>query len=174
MIESQIARMITMAQEILEYSQGRSQLNKERVSLRDLFEETEKLNAAYMEKNCIDYVFDPVDAVVEIDRTRITRVLQNLLSNAVEAMNGRGGRIVFRALLPAPGMVELRIEDNGPGIPENIRAKLCEPFVTSGKRQGTGRGMAIAKSIVEGHGGTIGFTTETGSGTVFAIRLPTA
>ncbi|MCX6357338.1 MAG: HAMP domain-containing sensor histidine kinase [Candidatus Aureabacteria bacterium] len=62
--------------------------------------------------------------------------------------------------------------DNGPDIPEEIRAHAFEPFVTCGKRQGTGLGMAIAKTIVETHGGTISFVTGSGRGTAFIISLP--
>ena len=62
--------------------------------------------------------------------------------------------------------------DNGPGIPESIRATLFEPFVTHGKSDGTGLGMAIVKKIIDAHGGTITFDTEEGKGTSFNVHLP--
>ena len=67
-------------------------------------------------------------------------------------------------------MFELR--DEGPGIPEAIRERLFEPFVTHGKAHGTGLGMPIVRGIVEAHRGTIRFETETGEGTTFFIELP--
>ena len=65
-----------------------------------------------------------------------------------------------------------RLEDDGPGIPEAIRGKLFEAFTTSGKEEGTGLGLAIVRRIIEDHGGSISFTTRTGVGTCFTIRLP--
>jgi len=62
--------------------------------------------------------------------------------------------------------------DNGPGIPEQIQATLFEPFVTFGKSNGTGLGMAIVKKIVEAHQGSIKFETEKGRGTVFKLFIP--
>ena len=66
------------------------------------------------------------------------------------------------------------MRDTGPGIPESIRARLFEAFTTEGKKEGTGLGLAIVRRIVEDHGGTITFTTETGQGTEFVITLPLA
>jgi len=70
--------------------------------------------------------------------------------------------------------MEIKVSDNGPGIPEEIRATVFDPFVTQGKKQGTGLGMAIVRSAVEAHDGTISFETEDGRGTTFIIRLPGA
>ena len=59
-----------------------------------------------------------------------------------------------------------------PGIPEAIRDTIFEPFVTHGKKGGTGLGMAIARNVVTAHGGTITFETEAGKGTTFFVKLP--
>ena len=73
-----------------------------------------------------------------------------------------------------PEYVEICIEDTGIGIPENIRDRIFDPFFTTkGVGKGTGQGLAIAHDVIEKkHGGLIGFTSETGKGTVFAIHLP--
>jgi signal transduction histidine kinase len=68
--------------------------------------------------------------------------------------------------------VLLRISDTGCGIPPEIMPKLFEPFVTHGKSHGTGLGMAIAKSVVEAHGGRISVGSVVGAGTTVEIRLP--
>jgi signal transduction histidine kinase len=70
--------------------------------------------------------------------------------------------------------VEVRVQDTGPGIPEHVRDRIFDPFFTTkpvGK--GTGQGLAIARSVVvDKHGGTLHFETETGRGTTFVVRLP--
>ena len=64
------------------------------------------------------------------------------------------------------------MEDNAGGRPEPIRERFFEPFVSHGKKEGTGLGTAIVRSIIEAHGGSINFRTETGRGTIFTINLP--
>lgn len=70
--------------------------------------------------------------------------------------------------------IEIRLQDNGAGIPEKIRARIFDPFFTTKEiGKGTGQGLAIARSvIVDKHGGSIHFETEEGKGTTFVIRIP--
>lgn len=173
MIRRQIKRMTDMTRDLIDYARGDSRLNRERISVKDLLSEFEKLNADYLKKNKIDYSIKPIDAEISVDRLRLFRSLQNLLGNAVEALGEGGGKIALTAR-PVDDGIELRIEDNGPGIPEEIRDTVFDPFVTRGKRMGTGLGMAIVKENIEAHGGTISFESRRGEGTVFVIRLPGA
>jgi two-component system NtrC family sensor kinase len=69
--------------------------------------------------------------------------------------------------------VLMRVGDTGNGIPPEVLCRVFEPFVTHGKSHGTGLGMAIAKSTVEGHGGKISVSSSNGRGTAVEIRLPT-
>ncbi len=174
MIERQVNRMVAMAHELLDYSQGRSCLDKAATTIEDLFQEIELLNKDYLRKNKVEVAFEPVAASVEVDKDRIIRSFQNLLTNSVEAFGAKDGQIVVRAERPDEETIEVRVNDNGPGIPEEIRATLFEPFVTRGKKKGAGLGMAIAKANIEAHGGTITFSSEEGEGTTFIIRLPIA
>ena len=64
------------------------------------------------------------------------------------------------------------VQDTGSGIPEEVRAKLFQSFVTSGKPGGTGLGLAMVKRTVDAHGGTIGVESTPGTGTKFTIRIP--
>ena len=89
------------------------------------------------------------------------------------ALKNCAGRIVISGRR-TDGAVEICVQDNGPGIPEDIKDRLFEPFVTSGKKGGTGLGLAIAKSIVEAHGGQILCQSTPGSGAAFYVRLPAA
>jgi signal transduction histidine kinase len=66
------------------------------------------------------------------------------------------------------------IEDTGSGIPEEIRGKLFQSFVSSGKPGGTGLGLAMVKRTVDAHGGTIAFDSTPGKGTRFIVRIPCA
>lgn len=108
---------------------------------------------------------------VDCDAGQIQQVMLTLLVNAAEAM-GTGGRveIVTRA---AAGTVEIRVRDNGPGIdPENL-PRIFEPFFTTKEDQlRTGLGLAVAKSIVEQHGGEIAVQSKKGEGTGFVVTLP--
>ncbi len=109
----------------------------------------------------------------------INQVVLNLLINAAHAIGdvvGDGnakGRITVRTRLDG-GEVEISISDTGTGIPESAREKIFEPFFTTkAVGRGTGQGLAIARSVVVNkHGGTLRFETESGRGTTFFIRLP--
>jgi two-component system sensor histidine kinase HydH len=109
----------------------------------------------------------PADLViVNIDAGQIHQVLLNLLFNAVDALP-HGGHV--RVVLEAGSGIEVRVEDDGPGIAPQIRERLFEPFVSS-KDTGLGLGLSICKRLVEGHGGTIRGTNAE-HGAVFAFTL---
>jgi signal transduction histidine kinase len=113
---------------------------------------------------------------VRIDPERLRQVLINLALNAVQAMEGKGKllvRTVARSSRDAahPHWVEMHVIDNGPGIPEKIRANLFVPFVTT-KERGTGLGLAISQRIVSAAGGVIEARSTPGRGTTFVVRLP--
>jgi signal transduction histidine kinase len=107
---------------------------------------------------------------VEVDLPRFLRMMGNLIKNASEAM--RGGGILTMTTDLVQGQVLIRISDTGCGIPPDVMPKLFEPFVTHGKSHGTGLGMAIAKAVVEAHGGRISVGSVVGNGTTVEIRLP--
>jgi signal transduction histidine kinase len=100
--------------------------------------------------------------------SRLECVFFNLITNALEAMPSRG-QIHIRAKT-AGDCVLVEIEDTGPGIPPGIRDRLFEPFVTAGKRDGLGLGLALARQTVLDHGGDM--WTESAAGARFVIRLP--
>ncbi len=108
-------------------------------------------------------------AAVDVNQMKV--VLTNLLINSAQAMKGRGDiRITVRH---DTNVHELRIIDTGPGMSEDVRAHLFEPFFTT-KHQGTGLGLATARRVLEGHGGTLAFECPVGGGTVAIVRLPMA
>jgi len=109
---------------------------------------------------------------IPLDEGLIRQALLNLIRNAREAMEG-GGRLGVRARRGAGTGVDVIIEDEGPGIPEDVRASIFDPFFTT-KRSGTGIGLAVTRDIVEAHRGTIACEPREGGGTRFVIHLPDA
>jgi signal transduction histidine kinase len=106
------------------------------------------------------------------DMKRLERAFQNLLLNAFEAVGSDRGKVNVIAS-QRDGQVEVVVEDNGPGIPDEIRTRLFEPFVSSGKQNGTGLGLTVVQKIVQDHGGEISFRSSS-TGTTFRIILPLA
>ena len=105
------------------------------------------------------------------DTKKLERVLYNLLLNACEATTGEDGRVSVD-LREIPGGLQLRVSDNGRGIPESIRAKLFEPFTSYGKENGTGLGLTVVQKIVQDHGGDVVIEKTSEEGTTFCITLP--
>jgi signal transduction histidine kinase len=101
-------------------------------------------------------------------REALRAALVNLALNAIDAV-GRDGRVKIQTRL-ADGFLELAVEDDGPGPPAALAESLTEPFVT-GKREGIGLGLAVAKAVAEEHGGRLSWSRERGR-TRFVIALP--
>lgn len=111
-----------------------------------------------------------------MDGVQIQQVLINLIQNAFSALDGvepYRRRIRISAKRPAPESVEVIVADTGPGIPSTMIPHLFEPFMTT-RTDGTGMGLAIARGIVEAHGGAIWCDADSGDGAVFHIALPVA
>jgi two-component system sensor histidine kinase PilS (NtrC family) len=119
---------------------------------------------------------------MEGDEDLLHRVVSNLVLNAVQA-SGKGAQISVRTGRPAPqelpagagieNPVSLVVTDNGPGVPESVRPRLFEPFVT-GRVGGTGLGLAIVQRAVEAHRGLVLVDTQVGRGTTFTVYFPAA
>ena len=119
--------------------------------------------------------FPPDLPAVKGNEVLLTWALENIVKNALDALAGRGGRITIRAReLIEPRMVELAIEDDGPGVQMDVRDRIFEPGVTT-KSGGWGVGLALSRRIVEGvHRGRIELLDTPGGGATFLIRLPPA
>jgi signal transduction histidine kinase len=112
-----------------------------------------------------------VDFEVYADRNQVTRVINNLLKNAIQAIpDERKGKIRV-SLYQEGNKAYLKVADNGTGIPPDIQEKVFSPNFST-KNSGTGLGLAICKSIIEGFKGDIYFETEMDKGTNFYVELP--
>ena len=105
------------------------------------------------------------------DQRKLERVLYNLLLNACEAAPPLGGKVEVTAG-EVGGSITISVADNGPGIAESIRERLFHPFVSFGKENGTGLGLAVVQKIVQDHGGEILVERTVQARTVFRIVLP--
>ena len=105
------------------------------------------------------------------DSRKLERALYNLLLNACEAAPEDGGHVEVAAA-EVGGTISISVADNGPGIAESIRERLFHPFVSYGKENGTGLGLAVVQKIVQDHGGGISVERTAQGITVFRIALP--
>ena len=105
------------------------------------------------------------------DFRKLERALLNLLLNACETVAPESGKIEVE-LRRQGETLEIRVEDNGPGIAEAVRDRLFEPFVSHGKENGTGMGLTVVQKIMQDHGGDVGVEESSASGTVFRLSLP--
>ncbi len=105
------------------------------------------------------------------DFKKLERALLNLLLNACEVVPAESGQIEV-ALRRNGQSLEIRIQDNGPGIAEAVRDKLFEPFVSYGKENGTGMGLTVVQKIVQDHGGEVVVEQTSAEGTTFRMNVP--
>ena len=128
----------------------------------------------------LDFRAAEILPAVTADGGQMQQVTMNLISNALHATPSGGiVRVELLAVVSArPGgspIVRLTVSDTGPGISEPIRAQIFEPFFTAwGSSGGTGLGLAVVKSIVDEHGGTVAVTSTPGQGCCFTVELPVA
>jgi signal transduction histidine kinase len=105
------------------------------------------------------------------DPAKMERVFFNLLLNACQATQHGQGQIKVEVISSADSF-DIRVSDNGSGIPPSIRATLFDPFVSSGKANGTGLGLAIVDRILNDHDGSVTVESTSETGTVFLVRFP--
>ncbi|PYI93774.1 MAG: hypothetical protein DMF03_00530 [Verrucomicrobia bacterium] len=171
MLDGAVDGMLATTHELLDYARGSTQLHKQPISIWGILDELNQQSLRLLPGKNIQFVKHiRYEGNVEIDRARFIRVLSNLIKNSREAMPGGGILTLTTDLIQ--DQVAIRISDTGLGIPREVLPKLFEPFVTHGKPNSTGLGLAIAKSVVEAHGGKISISSVNGNGTTVDIRLP--
>jgi signal transduction histidine kinase len=142
----------------------------ERVNFNELIAENVKLFGAQLEKAAVRAVtsLDPALPAVEADPEQMTRVLRNLMLNAIDAMPG-GGTLTLRTVALPTG-IRIEVSDTGQGLTPEECARLFTPYYTT-KTHGTGLGLAIVQSVVSDHQGRIAVESAPGKGATFRIEL---
>lgn len=159
----------SLLQELADVTQGRGHA-REVCRLREVINAAYEPLASAAENRGITVHIDlEEDVELPLDRSPMERVFQNLLSNAIEAMP-LGGSISVHADRRG-GEIVVSVEDTGPGIPASIAAQLFEPFVTAGKKNGVGLGLALSRETVVSHGGDL-WSDRKEDGARFVLRLP--
>jgi signal transduction histidine kinase len=163
-------RIQELLQDLLNVSRG-SARGAEVCKLRDVAAAgCESLMASAEAQRVVVQIGIPDEIELPLERNRMERVFSNLVGNALEMMPD-GGRIQISAAAQN-GFVVADVRDTGPGIAPEIRDSLFEPFVSAGKKNGLGLGLALARQTVLDHGGDLWAESEAGRGACFRLRLP--
>ena len=167
-LESLMRRTLSLARPL--------ELKLEACDVLDVLETSARIMSPHLESEGIDIeVAVAADCpVLTADPHLLEDVITNLVRNAADAMGPReereGGRVRLEAERAGDGVL-VRVDDDGPGIPESVLATLFKPFVST-KTNGTGLGLAIARKVVEAHEGTIDVHNSPLGGARFELRLP--
>ena len=169
-IQQQADRLKGMMREILEFSRGGDRVEFTRGRVAELLDQVGVTTRMTVEAREITLEIEHgFDGEWLLDFPKTTRILENLVRNAAGAI-GYGGRIGIRSACSGANL-RLEVRDDGPGVPNELLAKLFEPFVTYGKKDGTGLGLAIVRRYTQAQGGTIRVDTSR-DGTTFTIEFP--
>ncbi len=170
-IQRQVDRSKALMNDLLEFCSGKQNLEKQTLDVREFVETLgQNLKEDLAQTNLKTGVSVSASGQFLGDPAKLDRLFCNLASNSRGAMPD-GGNFTVDCSDQGEGFL-FRVADDGPGVPEVVRAKLFEPFVTHGKRDGTGLGLSIIRGVIEAHGGTI--ELGDGPGAVFLIELPRA
>ncbi len=175
MIVREATRCKGIVRSLLDFAR-QSRVSKAPTDLVHLFREIEAIMGPRAQSAGVELSFEiaPDLPVVMIDAEQIKQVLVNLMRNGIEAITHDGGRVTVSAARAQSGHeVEIRVDDNGDGIPEEHLSRLFTPFFTTKEMgKGTGLGLAIAYGIIKMHSGDISVESNPGKGTTFTILLP--
>jgi signal transduction histidine kinase len=170
LIRDAVEKMEMMTRELIDYSRGNTQLNLQSISVSDFLQQLEpdfaKCRPGINVRIEISY-----DGALHVDRHRLLRVFGNLIRNAREAMQKNSGHMLRFVVKQVDANVRFEVSDTGCGIPHELLPRIFEPFVTHGKANGTGLGLAVSKAVVDAHKGTIS-VRSIDKGTSFQIDLP--
>ncbi len=164
-----VDRLNQLSMDVLDYAKVR----EPRVEAVDLaeylqgFVENHRQHAAEMG---VSLVGEGVPCRANLDKHRFGRVIENLLANALDAVAEKQGKVAL-SWERVTGGTQIRIKDDGKGIPKKVLRRIYEPFFSYGKAKGTGLGMATVKKIVHEHGGSLEIQSEEGEGTLVIVTL---
>lgn len=168
-IINEVENLRKIAQELLEISKE-TPLQKESFDLKELIQETVgPYKKMLSERIKFRETYEGQDFYFSGDKDKIKIVLRNILTNAIEAIRGRG-EIEIKASKGKAG-IRLEIKDTGTGMGKEMLGRIFESYFST-KDVGTGLGLPIAKKIIEDHGGSIQASSEENKGTKILVKLP--
>jgi signal transduction histidine kinase len=144
------------------------------LDVRECVESTLRLMRHELDAAGIELSLDLPEAICHVqgDAAALNQVLLNLVKNAAEAMEGRGGSIIVN-VEQQPAEVRVVVRDDGPGIPDAVRARLFEPFFTTKEAgRGSGLGLSMCRRIADAHEGRLELESTSGEGSCFVLSLP--
>lgn len=168
-----VDQMTDLLESLLEFSRTSESLRPSFGSVQEPVERALQTVRAHPEFQKVTVVMK-VEGSCEgwFDFKRLERAFQNLLLNAFEAVSPKDGRVEVSLRQDGEREVDVLVKDNGCGIPEDVRLHLFEPFVSSGKQNGTGLGLTVVQKIIQDHGGEIRVENTSEQGTAFRVTLP--
>jgi signal transduction histidine kinase len=165
-----VDRLTHLSQDVLDFAKVREP-NRETVDLRAFLEAILEPMVPRAAELGVQLRAEGPVYMVKLDPSRFTRVMENIMANALDATTDMNGEILV-SWNQVTGGIQIRVKDRGRGIPRKVMKRIFEPFFSYGKKKGTGLGMATVKKIVEEHSGTLEFISEEGQGTEVIITLP--
>ena len=163
-------RVQELLQELIDVPRGKIR-SPEPCSLREVVEAAAESYSGVAASQNVEVIIDvPGDFELPLERARMERVFLNLIGNAFEAMPD-GGTLRISAGQDGASIV-VKVEDTGPGIAAQIRPRLFQPFVSAGKKNGLGLGLALSHQTVIDHGGDMWLDRNVEAGARFCLRLP--
>lgn len=171
MLLRQFDAVNSMTREVLDFARGKVEVLRRRIYVNVFMAELEELLQRELAPAGVELrVRITYGGPARFDELKLRRAIVNVARNAGQAMPD-GGRFAVHVSRRGDKLV-FRMSDTGPGIPEEIRDRLFDPFATHGKEDGTGLGLAIVKRIAEEHGGSVDCRTRSGRGTTFVLSIP--
>ncbi len=175
-----LVRLINDLLDVQKLEAGKMEMKLKPLNISDFLIRALEVNAGYAAKHDVSFRLEndlTKQATIKGDEDRLMQVMANLLSNAAK-YSPQAGEVVVR-VVASTDKIEVSVKDQGSGIPEEFHTDIFGKFTqadssTTRKKEGTGLGLNICKSIVNLHGGEIGFDTELDRGTTFYFTLPVA
>jgi PAS domain S-box-containing protein len=180
-LEKEVGTSERIIRSLLDFARAKPPTRR-KVNINDVVREALSRTAVPENVEVVSQLDETLPAI-PADPDQLVQVFGNIILNGFQAMTSssprpegsvempEGGQLLVKSEVPSLGWVAISFTDTGVGIPEENLDKLFEPLFTT-KARGIGLGLALVKSLVEGHGGTIEVESEVGKGSIFTVRLP--